>query len=199
MQRTYKKVSTMGLFIFILVVVLGITLFIRKYNKQDAKLVDSNQKEEVENISKNTIDDDISYYISNNYKVFGLSPRIGFSCYELKGVNFRNLSFAELGQFKGGYAIAETDNEYDKCAVAIYNDKNTHVGYLPKGNKKTYNYILDNSGKVEAYGVIGYKEGYNGGDGIFYGSVCVKTGLSAKEKRELQKNNKVKEETEKPT
>lgn len=105
------------------------------------------------------------YYIGD--KVIGLSPRKGYGKCGIVGVHFRNLPITQVGKFNG-FALAETENKFDDYAIAIYNDAKVHLGYLPKNNKELHSYILDNGGKVHAYGYMGC-----GCNGSMYGEVCV--------------------------
>lgn len=105
------------------------------------------------------------YYIGQ--KVISLSARKGYQKFQIAGVYYRNLSVKLIGKFNG-YAKAETDNEYDPYAIAIYNDSDTHLGYLPRGNEKLHSYIMMESGKVHAYGYLGYNN-------EMYGEVCVES------------------------
>lgn len=108
---------------------------------------------------------DQEYYIGN--KCIGLSPRKGYQKYSIAGVCYRNLPITSIGKFNG-YAFAETDNEHDPYAIAIYNDAHTHLGFLPRGNRSLHSYIIKEGKKVHAYGYIGCDSNDN-----MYGEVCV--------------------------
>lgn len=97
-----------------------------------------------------------------------LSPRKGYTYFPLVGM-FYHLNENNFGKFNG-YAVAETDNQYDDYAVAIYDESGYKIGYLPKGNKKTHSYILSQGGEVHAYGYVQIT--FNG---MFDGAVCVET------------------------
>ena len=82
-----------------------------------------------------------------------------------------------VGKFNG-YAIAQIDNEHDQYAIAIYNDNEQHLGFLPRGNDSLHSYILNDGGKVHAYGYIGCRN-----DGEMYGEACVETDKNLVTKR----------------
>lgn len=110
---------------------------------------------------------------SPNYNQFrdggfnvSLSPRKGYGYFGLVGMYY-NLTENNYGRFNG-YAVAEVDNVYDDYAIAIYEESGHKIGHLPKGNKKLYNYILNEGGKVHAYGYVQITF-----DGMFDGAVCV--------------------------
>lgn len=114
-----------------------------------------------------------NYYVGQ--KVIGLSTRKGYKKYSLAGGYYRNLSIDMVGKFNG-YAIAQTDNEHDPYAIAVYDDAGTHLGFLPRGNKVLYRYIINEEGKVHAYGYLGWNNG-------IYGEVCVETNKELVTKR----------------
>ena len=94
----------------------------------------------------------INEYYSKGYIVW-LETRKGFDKFSMVGMYYRNLKRRDIGKFEG-YAKADKLNPYDLYAVAIYDDNNKHLGFLPAGNKKMYDLILENGGTLPAYGVI---------------------------------------------
>lgn len=132
-------------------------------NKKEVTKRSIQQMPEINNV----LTDNQKYYIGD--RVIGLTPRKGYEKFPIAGTYYQNLPMTVVGKFNG-YAELEPDNEYDKLAIAVYNDEKVHLGYLPKGNKKLYSYIGDNGGRVHAYGYIGCHD-----DGGMYGEVCVET------------------------
>lgn len=99
---------------------------------------------------------------------WGISVRKGYYYFPLMGINYRGLNILCVGRFNG-YAKSQTDNEYDKYAIAIYDDSGTHLGFIPKGNDILHSYILKEGNKVHAYGWITWENGYfNGGVVVEY-------------------------------
>lgn len=107
-----------------------------------------------------------------------LSPRKGYTYFSLVGM-FYYLNENNFGKFNG-YAVAETNNQYDKYAISIYDESGRKIGHLPKGNKKTHTYIQSQGGQVHAYG---YVQIYF--NGKFDGAVCIETN-----EKEVYKRNK---------
>lgn len=115
------------------------------------------------------------YYIGD--KCIGLSPRKGYDKFEIAGAYYRNLPITTIGKFNG-YVTAQTDNEYDKYAISVFNDDGLHLGFLPGGNAILHTYVSDEGGSVHAYGYIGCHD-----DGGMYGEVCVETDKNLVTKR----------------
>lgn len=77
----------------------------------------------------------------------------GIQSFDMVGMYYRNLSINEKGKFNG-YAICD-GNPHDKYAVAIYNDKGTHLGYIPQHNKRMHDSIVEwNAGKIFVWGEL---------------------------------------------
>lgn len=103
------------------------------------------------------------YYIQNGYYIYTkddqksintlLLPRKGYSHYDLVGIKYRNLDTRDYNEFEG-YALAETDNQYDQFAVSIWRCDGRHLGYVPKGDRDLWTFISNYGGKVKAYGII---------------------------------------------
>lgn len=158
----------LGLLVFI---VIGILML--KSDWQDEK---EKVKKAHEHISqRNELTESQRYYIGD--KCIGLSPRKGYNKFPIAGVYFRNLPITMIGKFNG-YAISQNDNEYDEYAIAIYDDKATHLGFLPRGISSLHSYILNEGAMVHAYGYIGCHD-----DGEMYGEVCVETDKNLVTKR----------------
>lgn len=98
----------------------------------------------------------------------------GYENLELKGIYYRKLSNRDMGLFYG-YAMAESDNQYDKYAVSVYNERGVLVGYAPDGNYSLHEYILKHGGSVRAFGAIWKDEDDEDedGEGRFRGRVNI--------------------------
>ncbi|WP_106831140.1 HIRAN domain-containing protein [Parabacteroides pacaensis] len=119
----------------------------------------------------------VDYYFVGD-KCIGLSARKGYSKYRIAGVYYRNLPLSMVGRFNG-YAEVELHNKYDSFAIAIYNDAGIHLGYIPKEyNRKLHSYIMENGGKVHAYGYIACDSRNS-----MYGETCVETDKTLVTKR----------------
>jgi len=118
---------------------------------------------------------------SQNY----IKPEI--KSFIIKGIHFCNLDESKYNtsgtDFIGKAMI--TDNPHDKYAVGIYDDNNTLLGYVSKGNQKLYNYLDILPGKkVIAFGWIRFDSYYDKKAYAWDGSVNIPTGYS-NEKLEL--------------
>lgn len=111
-------------------------------------------------------------------KCIGLSARKGYNKFSIAGAYYRDLPITMVGKFNG-YAIAQTENEYDQYAIAIYNDAGIRLGFLPKGNQNLHSYIINEGEqkRVHAYGYLAWH-----GSGM-YGEVCVETDKNLVTKR----------------
>jgi len=135
------------------------------HTEKENRILDNENKNSVL-YKKYTLTEEQNYYIGE--KCIGLTPRKGYIKIPIKGMYYRNISINEIGHFNG-YSITETSNQYDPYAIAIYKDNGLHIGYVPKGNKKLYEYIRDEGGKVHTYGYIAYSD-Y---DNDFYAECCI--------------------------
>ena len=151
------------LLIVIIIIAVVIRVLISKPKTGNATKAESN------------LSDNQRYYIGD--KCIGLSPRKGYDKFSIAGVYYRDLPITMVGKFNG-YAIAQIDNEHDQYAIAIYNDNEQHLGFLPRGNDSLHSYILNDGGKVHAYGYIGCRN-----DGEMYGEACVETDKNLVTKR----------------
>lgn len=116
------------------------------------------------------------YYAS--WKTIGLTARSGYQKFTMVGMAHRSISARALGKFEG-YAVAQTDNLYDKYAIAIFREDTKHVGFLRRGNVKLHHYIAKQGGMVHCYGYIACRKFERGRvlDG-FYAEVCVETDVA---------------------
>ncbi|MDR1938170.1 MAG: HIRAN domain-containing protein [Tannerellaceae bacterium] len=86
----------------------------------------------------------------------------GYKRFSIKGISHYGIKDSDLGYFSG-YAEAETNNEYDQYAVAIYRNDGKQLGHAPANYMTLHESILDKGGKVPAWGVIEKSnEGYYG-------------------------------------
>ena len=86
--------------------------------------------------------------------------------FEIRGISYRDISDHYIGLFDG-MLYAEKDNEHDPYAVAIFKGSK-HVGYIPRGNKKIWQRVIDSGGVLHCKGYIS-KNGTN----YYYGEVSI--------------------------
>lgn len=79
------------------------------------------------------------------------NPGKGYFYYELTGMQYRGLNTTDFG-IHDGYAEAEMDNKYDKCAVGIHrSDNDKLIAYIRKEqNKDLHKLLLDNNRSTHA-------------------------------------------------
>jgi|WetSurMetagenome_2_1015567.scaffolds.fasta_scaffold109652_1 hypothetical protein len=104
-------------------------------------------------------------------KCIGLSARKGYTKMPIVGMHYANVSLYEIGRFNG-YAIAQTSNEYDPYAIAIFNDNGKRIGYTPAGQNELHDYIIEEGGKVHAYGYLACNKNYHY---KFYAEACIES------------------------
>lgn len=92
----------------------------------------------------------------------------GYKYFPIVGTSYRKLVSKDIGYFEGK-AVAEKNNKYDRFAVAIYNGRGKHVGYIPRDNYMIHQYISRIGGYVEAVGFIDSNDG-----SCFWGDVYIK-------------------------
>lgn len=93
--------------------------------------------------------------------------------FEMKGMYYRNLTMVEYLEFQG-YAETE-ENPHDKYAVAVYNIKGLHLGYVSRGHKRLSDSINAwHDSKVFAWGNIQYNKYKD----RWYGGVYIPIGLT---------------------
>ena len=120
----------------------------------------------------------------HNYTYF--TPLIKFNNklirrFEIQGMDYLNLKNNTIGMFKG-YVVVE-DNEYDEYAIAVYTNKNIHVGYLPGHNEKIFNIINNMENKSSfAFGLINSNKATK----HFFGHVYVNMSLSKDKEKKLK-------------
>ena len=138
-----------GIFI---IAVLAIFAFKSDYGKEKKTILETQKRiKQTEVLSESQ-----RHYIGD--KCISLYERKGYELSPIAGAYYQNLSISIVGKFNG-YAVAETDNKYDPCAIAVYSNDRIHLGFLPKGNKKLHTYILKEGGTVHAYGYMGCDSG----------------------------------------
>lgn len=125
---------------------------------------------ELTNPSNNSNPKSNNIYYTSGYSRIWLEKRNGYTKYEMVGMYYRNLKRSDMGKFEG-YAKADTNNNYDSHAVAVYNNSGKHLGFIPKGNKYLYDLILNNGASLPAYGYISCDASGNN----FIGEVGIKT------------------------
>lgn len=67
----------------------------------------------------------------------------------IRGINFRNLTDANIGSFDG-YIMPDKENKHDKYAIGVYGNDNTHFGFIEKEQKNLYDTIEKGSGFINA-------------------------------------------------
>jgi len=119
--------------------------------------------------------------ISNNSNSL-LYKEKGIRVFDIKGAKFRNLNpNKHNGEFVGNAKLE--NNKHDRYAVAIYNDKNNHLGYVPKGNKRLNNSIAQwHNGKILVWGHL-YQDKYNKN---WYGKVYIPIGYSSEQLEKIK-------------
>lgn len=99
----------------------------------------------------------IDHYSHNQYtlteEVIILKQVPDYRHYQMVGMYYRFLGPYDLGFFVG-YASAETYNQSDRYAVAIYRYDGKHLGYLERGQKHISEAIISQGGRVPCYGCI---------------------------------------------
>lgn len=63
------------------------------------------------------------------------------------------VSKLDVGIFKG-QAVAKTNNKHDPYAVAIYNSRGKHLGYVSKGHIALHTSIIERGGSVYCAGFL---------------------------------------------
>lgn len=151
------------IFIIVVLFIIYLSIIIQKYfrdkyeDKEDNSQKDFNKA--TDECPKNYVDDK-----------WDLELRDGYIKTHIKGMYYQDLSIHDIGYFNG-YSIIEKSDQDDLYAIAIYKDSGLHIGYAPKGNKKLYDYILTEGGKIHTYGYIAYSE-Y---DDRFFGECCIES------------------------
>lgn len=92
--------------------------------------------------------------------------------YNIAGINHRGLDDNCLGNFEGTLQ-AETDNPYDKYAIAIYT-KNRHVGYIPCGNQELWERVIKEHKGIPCRGYIDKGRDENKKCDYYFGEVYVR-------------------------
>ena len=72
-----------------------------------------------------------------DYNRMHVYAKKGYISYPIVGMGYRNLSITDDTDFVG-HVECDDCNEYDEYAIAVYDDEDTHLGYLPKGNKRLF-------------------------------------------------------------
>ena len=73
--------------------------------------------------------------------------------FNVMGLKHYTVSKKDIGQFNG-YAIAETNNKYDKFAVAFYKSNGKIIGFARKETDYLHKGITEQGGKVNLIGEI---------------------------------------------
>ena len=73
--------------------------------------------------------------------------------FNVMGLKHYDVSKRDVGRFSG-YAIAETNNKYDKFAVAYYKSNGKMIGYARRETDYLHQGIIEQGGKVDLIGEI---------------------------------------------
>ena len=176
--------------IIIAVILIGLTIFFFGIiSRKENELVDD--KKETQRKSSNTTSGEVTYV------------QRGLKYFDINGIFFSDLNKEEYGKGKRFYGVAiPQNNKHDKYAVAIYDVEKTHLGFVPKGNKRLNNSISKwHNGVALAYGHIYYEKYHDD----WIGSVHIPIGFSDDEYQKIndilvldfdnQENFKIKEHT----
>ena len=117
-------------------------------------------------------------YISDGPTLYKLK---GIKRFDLRGIQYRSLLPIDEGQFVG---IAKCDyNSHDQYAVAIFNERNVHIGFVPKGNKRLHDSLSQwHGGNLFVWGGI-EQDSY---DKKWRGEVYIPIGLSSDQIEKLE-------------
>lgn len=87
--------------------------------------------------------------------------------YQIKGINIYVSSDGYKEGHHEGHVVASEVNEYDVYAIAVYDEDNSHIGYLPKGNGELHSLIKMAGGAMRCefdyQRRLSYREGNNFG------------------------------------
>lgn len=160
--------------ILIIILIIGAVSFL--YILDESNKGKTTQKRDVRQPKYLTLSPEQQYYAS--WKNIGLTARRGYQKFTMVGMEHRCIGARALGKFEG-YAVAQTDNPFDKYAIAIFREDAKHVGFLRRENIKLHRYIAEQGGMVHCYGYIACNKFEKGRvvDG-FYAEVCVETDMN---------------------
>ena len=147
-----------GVILLIGAIMVGVGIFLY-YSKATKKDADTYQlvEEDVDRLGEYGTGREINLLVQN-----------GYVKHKLVGMSFLNIPFHKVGEFRG-YAEAQTDGIENGDTIAIYNVEGVQMGFIARGYKELYDYILTRGGTVDAYGYLASKEINTD----FYGEVCI--------------------------
>lgn len=147
-----------GLILLIGAIMVGVGIFLY-YSKATKKGADTYQlvEEDVDRLGEYGTGREINLPVQN-----------GYVKHKLVGMSFLNIPFHKVGKFRG-YAEAQTDGIENGDTIAVYNEEGVQMGFIARGYKELYDYILTRGGIVDAYGYLASKEINTD----FYGEVCI--------------------------
>lgn len=81
--------------------------------------------------------------------------------FSIKGTHFqKNVNSNDSGSFVG--YVTNENNKHDKFAVAIYNNENKKIGFVPKGNQRLNESLKQwHNGKIFAWGNLTWDDYHN--------------------------------------
>lgn len=154
--------------LFVLIVV-GILIFIiSKGNKKNSK------KTQNYNQANSNVNQKEKIVVKNEQEKL-LYKTKGIKSFEIRGTYYTNLVESDAGNFFG-FVKCEY-NSHDQFAVAIHNENEELIGYVPKGNRRLNESLTEwHNEKIIAWGNLQF-ENY---DNKWYGTVYIPVGLNDK-------------------
>ncbi len=163
----------MKVLITIFVIILVI-YFIRKNNKEKKQKIQTNKINE----SDKTETPRLSNKKENEKMLY---KKKGIKSFEIRGTYYRDLNETDTGDFVG-YVSCE-NNSHDQYAVGIYNDNECLIGYVPKGNRRLNESLIEwHKEKVIAWGNLQFDDYYN----KWYGVVYIPIGMDGKQIQSIE-------------
>lgn len=100
---------------------------------------------------RDTFDNEPRFYKSQKMRTFNI-----------KGTYYQDITIQTTSKSFLGYIEAEENNDNDRYAVAIYDDTNSKLGYVPKGNKMLSDSLIEfHNGKCICWGEIWFDKYYD--------------------------------------
>ncbi len=165
-----------SLILLIGAIVVGFVIFLY-YSKATKKNADTYQlvEEDVDRLGEYGTGREINLLVQN-----------GYVKHKLVGMSFLNIPFHKVGEFRG-YAEAQTGGIENGDTIAVYNEEGVQMGFIARGYKELYDYILTKGGTVDAYGYLASMEINTD----FYGEICIEfKALQTQEHRLLKEDRK---------
>lgn len=95
--------------------------------------------------------------------------------YNIMGMNYRDFKHKLRSNFFVGYVKTEDNNDYDPSAIAVFNENDLHLGYIPYGNAELFNKLnTDHEGSFYCFGFVKYDKN----DKEWFGKVVIPVGMT---------------------